>query len=203
LGLIWVNVYFLSTITCVILRSIRPPTDKFTVEPEIVTFTLDKPWSELSQLYVWRTQFAWDGMTQLNSTFFEQLAPINIIDGSFTLSVNPDELYTLTTLSTGNRATIPPPPPNTPFPQHYSDNFDQYQVNSEAQYFADQAGSFEIFATNSSRGNVMRQSVPTLPICWEGDYAPYSVIGDVTWSDTFVSADVMIEVSFNTFSLAF
>ncbi len=55
-------------------------------------------------------------------------------------------------------------------------------------------GSFEIFAAGGERGNVMRQSVPQLPICWEGDFAPYSIIGDVKWDDTIVTADVLIEV---------
>ena len=40
----------------------------------------------------------------------------------------------------------------------------------------------------------MRQMVPEVPICWSGDFAPYSVIGDVSWSDTVVSASVLIEV---------
>ena len=40
----------------------------------------------------------------------------------------------------------------------------------------------------------MRQVVPEVPICWSGDYAPFSVIGDEKWSDTVVSAEVLIEV---------
>jgi galactosylceramidase len=59
-------------------------------------------------------------------------------------------------------------------------------------------GAFEIYATNSTRGNVMRQSVPELPICWSGDYAPFSVIGSEKWSDTIVSVDVLLEVRDNT-----
>jgi hypothetical protein len=40
----------------------------------------------------------------------------------------------------------------------------------------------------------MRQVVPELPICWSGDFAPFSVIGDASWSDTVISSDVLIEV---------
>ena len=56
------------------------------------------------------------------------------------------------------------------------------------------AGSFEIYAAGGTQGNVMRQVVPEKPICWSGDFAPYSIIGDNTWSDTVVSAEVLIEV---------
>ena len=40
----------------------------------------------------------------------------------------------------------------------------------------------------------MRQSVPVLPILWSSDFAPFSVIGDFKWSNTLVTAFVLIEV---------
>ena len=55
-------------------------------------------------------------------------------------------------------------------------------------------GSFEIFDSNGPHGLVMRQTVPEVPICWSGDFAPFSVIGDYKWSDTVVSAAVLLEV---------
>ena len=114
---------------------------------------------------------------------------------------------------------MPTSPASQPFPVPYKDNFDLHPLFSEAPYFADQAGSWEIVATaDPSRGRVMRQmvrarpflfdllacwlvlelkpplvwpcQVPMVPITWEGDYAPYSVIGDVKWSDVSVSVDV-------------
>lgn len=35
--------------------------------------------------------------------------------------------------------------------------------------------------------------VPIRPITWSGDYAPYSVIGDVTWSNVDVHVDVSVD----------
>ncbi len=96
----------------------------------------------MTSLYVWQTIFGWDGMTQINSSFFQQLTPIAVVNGQFTVTVNPDEMYTITTLNTGNKAAIPTPPASQPFPTEYSDNFEGYNVSSEAQYFADQAGWF-------------------------------------------------------------
>ena len=35
--------------------------------------------------------------------------------------------------------------------------------------------------------------VPAVPITWEGDYAPYSVIGDVKWTDVSVSVQFALD----------
>lgn len=67
-------------------------------------------------------------------------------------------------------------------------------MSSEAAYFADQAGSWQIEeAADASRGLIMRQNVPDRPICWSGDYSPYTIIGDVKWADMSVTVDAFIE----------
>jgi len=69
-------------------------------------------------------------------------------------------------------------------------------VDSEADYFADQAGVWEIFDTTpDTHGKVMRQVVTERPICWANDITPVSVIGDESWSVFDVAADVYLEVS--------
>jgi hypothetical protein len=82
-----------------------------------------------------------------------------------------------------------------PFPIPYQDDFDKYPVASEAAYFADQSGSFEIFDTSSSHGKVMRQMATEFPISWCGEAPyPFSVIGDSRWQQPLnISVDVMIE----------
>jgi hypothetical protein len=82
-----------------------------------------------------------------------------------------------------------------PFPVPYQDDFDKYPVASEAAYFADQSGSFEIVDTSSSRGKVMRQMATELPISWCGEAPyPFSLIGDARWQQPLnISVDVMIE----------
>lgn len=113
---------------------------EYDVSSETVTFKLLGAWQQTTSLYVWKTVFGWDGMVQTNSTFFEQLESIAVSNGEFTLTVNPDELYTITTLNTGYKAPMPTTPASAPFPREYADNFESYNVSSEAQYFADQAG---------------------------------------------------------------
>lgn len=44
--------------------------------------------------------------------------------GTFTLELQEDELFTLTTLTTGTKGSYPLPPKSMPFPQVYKDDFD-------------------------------------------------------------------------------
>jgi hypothetical protein len=177
-------------------QCIRPGLSEYDAVSEEVTFTLTAEWASITTLYVWQTVFGWQGNQQTNSSFFQQLAPITVVNGSFTITVNPDELYTITTITTSTKADIPTPPASQPFPSPYSDDFESYNISSEAAFFADQAGSFEIvLATNTTHGKVMRQAVPSVPICWSGDFAPFTIIGDTQWSDTVVSAEVLIETT--------
>jgi hypothetical protein len=56
--------------------------------------------------------------------------------------------------------TVPSSSAPAPFPIPYTDTFDSYPLFSEAAFFADQAGSWEIAqAADVSRGLVMRQTV--------------------------------------------
>lgn len=44
--------------------------------------------------------------------------------GMFTVDLGVDEVYTLTTLSTGHKGSYPAPPPSKPFPLPYYDDFE-------------------------------------------------------------------------------
>ncbi|PNI84549.1 GALC isoform 6, partial [Pan troglodytes] len=56
---------------------------------------------------------------------FKQLDSLWLLDsdGSFTLSLHEDELFTLTTLTTGRKGSYPLPPKSQPFPSTYKDDF--------------------------------------------------------------------------------
>jgi hypothetical protein len=120
--------------------SIRPALNEYTTSTENVTFVLQGAFSSVTSLNVWFTQFGWDGMQQTESTFFQQQKPITVTNGQFTVTVGVDQIWSITTLNSVQRANISTPPPSQPFPSQYSDNFEAYPVESEAQYFADQAG---------------------------------------------------------------
>jgi len=46
------------------------------------------------------------------------------VDGSFTMDLGVDEMYTVTTVPTGRKGVYPPPPPSKPFPLPYGDDFE-------------------------------------------------------------------------------
>ncbi|WAR21710.1 GALC-like protein [Mya arenaria] len=88
-----------------------------------------------------------------------------VVNGRVKLSLNPDEVVTLTTVTTGNHGNYPAPPPSKDFPLPYTEDFERYNENEEPYNFAQQTGSFEVVMAGS-HGNVMRQMVTQTPIYW-------------------------------------
>lgn len=54
---------------------------------------------------------------------FQTLWFFQVVDGFFALPLLEDEVYTLTTIRTGQKGSYPTPPPSAPFPKVYKDNF--------------------------------------------------------------------------------
>jgi galactosylceramidase len=158
---------------------------------QTATFQLDSSFAHINQLFV----FFSDLNTQDVNQSFIYKGIVKLDSGSFTLQLPVGVVYTVSTIN-GTRSTYQPPP-SMPFPLPYQDNFDRYATSSEAAYFADQSGSWEIIDTSSSRGKTMRQMVTEIPISWcaqgEAPY-PFSVLGDSRWQQPLnISVDVMIE----------
>ena len=155
-----------------------------------VTFQLADGFQHIHQLYVFHSAF--DNST---TDYFRYLGSHPIVNGSITLLVSPNALYTLSTLNGTKGSFSEPVPARKAFPFPYADDFDVYAVSSQASYLTDQAGSFEVVsAADVSRGQVVRQMVPQRPVSWctEAPYT-YSVIGDYAWSEVNAAVDVMIE----------
>lgn len=64
----------------------------------------------------------------LNTAMF--LSQLLDSSGSFTLELHEDELFTFTTLTTGNKGSYPPPPKSQPFPCVYEDDFNVGKLSS-------------------------------------------------------------------------
>ncbi|CAF0942938.1 unnamed protein product [Adineta ricciae] len=161
----------------------------YTTTNQTATFQLDSSFSHITQLYVFFTDL---NVLDVNQAF-NYKGIINLSDGKFTLQLPVGVLYTISTINGTKGAYVAPP--SQPFPLPYADDFDKYRISSEAAYFSDQTGSWEIIDTASARGKVMRQMVPETTISWcdEAQY-PYSIIGNFTWKQPLnVTVDVMIE----------
>uniref|UniRef100_A0A8C7T494 Galactocerebrosidase n=1 Tax=Oncorhynchus mykiss TaxID=8022 RepID=A0A8C7T494_ONCMY len=138
-------------------------------------------------------------LTVVIETMVSIYLPIHYIyDGSFTLSLDVDEVYTLTTISTGQKGTYPDPPASGPFPKVYFDDFNVANPSfSEAPDFADQTGVFEYYINLTDPGPhvfTLRQVVTQMPVTWATDAdQTISVIGDYKWQNLTVMCDVFME----------
>uniref|UniRef100_A0A9J7X9Y5 Galactocerebrosidase n=1 Tax=Cyprinus carpio carpio TaxID=630221 RepID=A0A9J7X9Y5_CYPCA len=151
--------------------------------------------AHLTDLQVWYSKL--DFKTK-NDTLFQRSSPIKVYNGSFTLKLDVDEVYTITTVNTGQKGAYPEPPKSQPFPKNYSDDFTiDNPPFSEAPFFADQTGVFEYFRNSTDNGShafTLRQVVTERPVTWARDaYQTISIIGDYSWTDLSVSCDVLIE----------
>lgn len=142
-------------------------------------------------VYVWATNLN----SSNASDYFVQQTSITPSGGSYSITLQPGYVYTLsTTTGQGKSTLVGPPPAALPLP--YSDNFDTYTNNQEASYFSDQNGAFEIVAAGGGRsGKVMRQMCPIAPHTWDGGGNPYSLLGDLLWTNYTITCDVLLEQS--------
>jgi galactosylceramidase len=140
--------------------------------------------SSLAQptLHVWRTDM------------MEQFIPqpdLAASNGTWTMTLNPNCIYSLTTTIGQRRGSASSPPP-APFPLPYREDFERYTLNAAPRYLSDMGGGFEVVARADS-GKCLRQQVHRPGIDWAKASYAYSVIGDDRWNDIEVSADASFE----------
>uniref|UniRef100_A0A8C3RQ51 Galactocerebrosidase n=1 Tax=Chelydra serpentina TaxID=8475 RepID=A0A8C3RQ51_CHESE len=167
----------IETMTYCHSQCIRPPLFPFIVSPQKATFYL-------------KGSFV--------SKCFLCFLSLQVHEGMFSLNLDVDEVYTLTTLMTGRKGTYPDPPQSKPFPSNYKDDFNiRNPPFSEAPHFADQTGVFEYFVNTSDPGDhifTLRQVVVQRPITWASDAdQAISIIGDFKWVNVTITCDVYIE----------
>lgn len=136
-----------------------------------------------------RTVHVWRSNRQ--NTFAHQ-SDITPRDGAFTIVLDPDALFTLTT-TTGQRKGSSAPPPASAFPFPYSDDFEKSALERAPRYFSDQNGAFEAAACEGRPGRCLQQVVTQRPIPWGLAPDPQTFLGDASWKDYQVRADVLFE----------
>ncbi|HEX3627877.1 MAG TPA: lamin tail domain-containing protein [Verrucomicrobiae bacterium] len=134
---------------------------------------------------IWRT-------TQSNQ--FVQVGQITPMNGTFSYTFQPAAIYTLTTTTGQSKGGAVPPAP-TPFPLPDKDNFESYSPGATPKYFSDQAGTFAVATRADGQGQSLRQMSQQTGIRWDAEWLPYSLIGDASWTDYDVSADVLVETN--------
>lgn len=136
-------------------------------------------------LHVWRS----DSRAQ-----FEPLPDLASTDGTFSVTVDPDAIYSLST-TTGQSKGRSLAPPAAEFPLPYQDDFESYPPGKYARYFSDQGGVFEVARRPDGKGQCLRQALETNGIDWpfHPTPEPYSLIGSAQWRDYEVSVSTFIE----------
>jgi O-glycosyl hydrolase len=124
---------------------------------------------------------------------FDHVADVSPEKGSFSLTLDPDSVYSLTT-TTGQAKGDATGPPSKAFPFPYTDNFDETGFGRSPRYFADQDGAFEVHPCTARKGRCLEQVITEKPIPW-GDVLPdpYTYLGSEEWRNYTVSADALLE----------
>jgi len=142
-----------------------------------------------STVHVWSTVTG----SSNPADYFVHATDVTPSGGSFTVTLQPHTLYTLTTTTVPGKGTATSPAAAA-FALPYADSYDSYAVGTEARFLADMQGAFEVTTCGAGRaGRCVRQMSPRAPITWDTLSDPYALLGDTTWSNYKVSSDVLLE----------
>ncbi|WP_371493786.1 ricin-type beta-trefoil lectin domain protein [Kitasatospora sp. NBC_00374] len=145
------------------------------------------------QVHLWAT----DLRSANSADWFVRQPDVTPSNGKYSLTLQPGHLYTVTTTTGQGKGTATPPAPAT-LPLPYGDTFDTPATTTSPRYFTDMNGAFQTVPCGGGRsGTCLRQMAPTTPIRWTDEpyNAPYSIIGDGSWSNYTVTADTLFEQS--------
>jgi galactosylceramidase len=140
------------------------------------------------QLCVWRS----DVQEQ-----FVQQPGIKADHGTFTIALEPNAIYSLSTTTGQQKGSFENIPSEQKFPFPYFETFEEYtspeQFGFLPHYTADIASVFEIADRPDNRGKCLRQVVSQKPQSWAPEWMPYTILGDDQWQDYEVSADIFLD----------
>ncbi|XP_074641487.1 galactocerebrosidase-like [Tubulanus polymorphus] len=176
-------------------KCIRPALPAYKTAAENVTFTLKGSLVKVKQLNVWMSKLCYSG-ENCTEKVFAKLSPIVPQNGTFSLYIDVDTIFTLTTLNVGRKGSYGTPPPSHPFPLPYKDTFEGYDLYTEPNNFAPQIGSFEIAMSDVEHGKVVKQTVLQRAIDWCGgnQLYPIAIGGFSKWADVYLQADIQVGV---------
>ncbi|MFI5916245.1 ricin-type beta-trefoil lectin domain protein [Dactylosporangium sp. NPDC051541] len=141
-------------------------------------------------VHVWTTDM---GSTNPNDWFVHQPDIVPSGSGTYSLTMQPNRIYTLSTTSGQAKGTAASPAGHA-LALPYSDTFDGYAVRKQPRYTEDMQGSFETRTCAGGRtGTCLQQVAPQRPINWQDDSDAYTLIGDPAWTNYTVSLDVNLQ----------
>ncbi|KAL4231148.1 hypothetical protein ACF0H5_008731 [Mactra antiquata] len=167
----------------------------YSVVNQTVTFQLQGSFSHITSLNVWFSMLG--NAAQKNvSILFQNKGTLQALpDGSFTLHVVENQVYTLTTLSSGVKGEHPTPPQPEPFPLPYIDTFNDVVDHQEPYFVAPMSGSFEVIPSGTAGNKVLRQMTILQPVDWcETENFTLALVGNVSWTDIYSETSVSLDM---------
>jgi hypothetical protein len=147
-------------------------------------------------LHVWSTNLG----SASSANWFVHQADITPSNGSFSLTLQPNNIYSLSTISGQGKGTATPPAA-TIMSIPYLDNFNNYAIGSEAKYLSSLQGDFQSQPKATGTGNCIMQMLNQTPNFFfnPGAGMPWAVLGDPAWTNYTVNIDVLMEQAGSVF----
>ncbi len=127
---------------------------------------------------------------------FVRLSDITPLQGTFSITLQPQAVYSLSTTRGQQKGSFADIPESKPFPIPYEDNFDHYGKHFQwgylPHYLADLIGCYELTPAPSRTGGCIRQTVGDHTLSWAPEWHHYTILGDASWEDYEISADVYL-----------
>jgi len=140
------------------------------------------------KLCVWRSNA---------SEQFVKLEEIAPVDGTFTVTLEPASIYSISTTTGQRKGSFADIPASKPFPFPYYETFEGYKSAKAwgylPHYTADISGVFEIADRTDKTGKCLRQVIGEKAQSWAPEWMPYTILGDKNWKDYEVSVDVYLD----------
>jgi hypothetical protein len=132
---------------------------------------------------------------ETNATrIFEHVADLTPKNGAFSFAFDPESIYSITTTTGQGKGNAQPPSPK-PFPIPYSEDFESTPLARAPKYLSDQDGAFEVHPCAGRGGLCLEQVITEKPIPWGPLPDPFTLAGDVAWTDYTVAADFTLKDS--------
>src|SRR3569833_2157252 len=140
-------------------------------------------------VHVWAT----DVNAPSAATSFVHTADLTPSNGSYSLTLLPGYVYTVSTVGGQGKGTATAPVAHG-LALPYTDDFEGVATGAEARYLSDMQGSFEARpCANGRTGQCIQQVAAVKPIEWQDDSDAFSLVGDTTGSNYTVKADVDLQ----------
>jgi galactosylceramidase len=130
---------------------------------------------------------------------FVQQANITPTNGSFSITVAGNSIYSLSTTTGQQKGTFSTAiPASASFPVPYYENYDHYTGDGKLwgylpYYHADICGVFEIANSPTGTGKSLHQVLNTKANSWAPEWSPFTLIGNTIGTNYEVSADVYFD----------